>query len=403
MKSHAPVSRSINLQAEPDELYPPLLSTSPAVVTFNVDQAATFECVAADEEASYEGITLHAGTVGGILQIRPEFILTYTGQWPARLILRALQQDGVVDEVSLLLHDTRSVVIDRMEAELLPNPAYTGDGFVQLVDAQARFRDAAGVLVPAGEMRWSINIPELPPGIILAGTLIRITPAASPGGVSVEFLESSGFNETVLLDVQPAPDIGLALNPVDMYPPCRSTSERAVQILHTLSPDADLRFRYELNDGPGTHPGLLIAKVNGGWALAVDRMFIGTYQGPWPASVRVIALLDGRTVATATMRLHDTRTMVCTSVDFEFLPDASVEIPDQVEIPVVPAPLFHDAEGISLPLDELDWEVTMIDPIEGVRMDRHVLQVSPQAKPGKYRIGLMGPNGLNRARVLTLR
>jgi len=289
-----------------------------------------------------------------------------------------------------------------MEAELLPNPAYFGDGFVQLVSAQARFYDTAGVLIPAAELHWSIQIPELPPGIIVSGTLIRVTPQASPGAVAVVFSESSGLQQTAVLDVQNAPDIGLELKPVDLYPPYRNPNLDMVLILHALPAGADLRFRYELNDGPGTHPGLWTTGVAGFWSLLVDNTFIGTYLGPWPARVRVFALLDGRVIATEQMRLRDTRTMVCARVDFEFFPSAKVKIPDQGETLVVAAPRFYDAEGIALNHRELDWELTMVEPIEGVTMIKHVLEISPQAKPGEYRIALLGPNGLNRARVLTL-
>ncbi len=403
MKSHAPVSRSLNLQAEPDELYPPLLSTSPAVVTFSSNEPATFELIPADEAALYEGVLLHAGPSGGAVIIGPEFISTYTGQWPARLLLRALQQGTLVEEITLVLHDTRHLAIDRMEGDLVPNPAYVGEGFEQRVEAQARFFDGTNVQIPSSELRWSIHVPGAPPGIIVDVTVIRVTPEASPGEVTVVFAEATGFEQSVSLVVASVPDIALEVQPLDMYPPLMSEDIGTVLIEHALPEDAQLDFNCEVNEQPDPHPGLQPAYDADRWTIAVDRMFIATYQGEWPAVVRVLARLDGQMVATAWFRLHDTRAMICARGDFEFNPSATADIPEEGETVVTMVPEFYDAEDIPLPEDELDWEFTMVDPIEGVTLLKHVLLISPAAKPGKYRVGLEASNGVNRARVLALR
>ncbi|MFJ4375783.1 hypothetical protein ACIP1T_24625 [Pseudomonas japonica] len=396
----------LNLVLSQSDLYPPLQGQSPAIVGFSTGIPApatlTFDITVNGQSSGFEGITLNVGVNAGTLWVRREFIASYPGAWPVAVELRAHQDGQQVGSAILRLHDTRAMVVHSAEVGLFPNPASVPPAGELRILTRATFFDAQGVELPDAEVSWAVRLPEPIPGVVLDGTHVVVSADAQAGDVAVTFTERSGLEQTTQLTLTPARDIGLELRPSDFYPPLISEFSSFVRIGAEQPLTEDVSLSVTLNSAGGTYEGMMLVFAVGEWMLYFDQRFIHAYQGQWPIEVRVRATQDGQIVGVTSGWLHDTRTMVCARIDIVFNPADSVAIPQEGEVMVIAAPRFYDANGVSLPHSELDWGARMVDPMEGVRMVKHLLYISPEAKPGRYRVGIVIPDGLNRAKVLTL-
>lgn len=204
---------------------------------------------------------------------------------------------------------------------------------------------------------------------------------------------------TVTKDVRETSDSGFELEKYDLYPPLSSSASESIAIHHAFEGDPErYRFTYHLNGREDPRPGLEIMDGR----IYINREFMYGYSGPWPALVEVRLLVDGQLAGTRLLRLRDTGSMVCAKVDMEFHPSAKVKVPQTGSVLVVAAPRFFDAEGIPLPASDLAWRTVFVDPMEGVGLIGHVLEIRPGAKPGTYRVATLMLNGMNRAKPLQL-
>jgi hypothetical protein len=401
--------RTLDLVLGQTNLYPPLLSTRPAIVGFStglpVGEDIDFSLVVNGVPGVPANIELRAiSSVGGTLWVHPGFIAGHTGTWPVQVMLQASRAGMVIDAATLWLHDTRQMRIHRVAAHLLPNPAHLSDDEALVVYTRATFYDRAGLELPRDEVQWSVALPDAPPGLEVNGTEIRVAPGTAAGDVRVRIDEHSGVTQALTLTLLPALDIGLALSRYDLYPPLRSTDFDMVGFTTALPPEASPQYSYLLNGQGGQHPGLLLQQLTGGWGLVFWREFMGFYHGPWPAEITVRATLDGQLAGQRTLYLHDTRNMVCARMEMALSPSDTLDIPTEGLTVVTAPPRFFDAKDIGLPLAEIDWDATLEnEPITGIQRTKHVLLISPEAQPGQHRMTVLGPNDLSASAVLTLR
>ena len=408
MRTSTGTVHTIGLDFERSNLYPPLHSTGSAVVGFTTilpaDEDVDFSLVANGDPGLPSGIQLRPGSsAGGTLWIQPNFIHDHTGSWPVQLLLQASRDGVIVDDATLWLHDTRQMQVSRILADLAPNPAHVSDDDVLLVAVRITFQDVDGIELPRDEVTWSVTLPDTPPGLEVDGTHIRVAPGSSSGDFQVRIAEASGVERTLVLTLLPPLDIGLELSQYDLYPPLRSDQPASVGFTTSLPPDASLLYSYQLNGQGGHHDGIYLQSIGDYWGLLFTKEFIARYNGSWPARIDVRALLDGQLAGMRTLELHDTRSMVCTRVDFEFRPSDSISIPDEGQIVVTAAPRFFDASDVLLPHVELDWDAALDgEPIAGIERHKHALLISPDASPGEHKVTILGPGGLEQSRLLTL-
>lgn len=402
-------TRSIELSLNQTELYPPLRGTAPAIVGFKTGlpagEAVDFTLVVNGVPGVPDGIDLRPGSSsGGSLWVNPGFIASHPGNWPVQVMLQASRHGMVVDETTLWLHDTRQMQVHRMDATLIPNPANVSETDPLTVMVRATFHDRAGLELPRDEVLWGVTLPDNPPGLEVDGTFLRVPPGTAPGDVNVRIGEHGGVAETQVLTLLPALDIGLELGAYDLYPPLRSSDIAVVAFMTSLPPGADLWYSYRLNGEGGQHAGINLTQLPGTWGLAFSRDFIAQYYGPWPAEITVRALLDGQLAGQRTLLLHDTRSMVCTRVEMDLSPSDTVDVPQAGVTVVVAAPSFFDAQDIRLPHAELDWDAALEnEPFQGIERHKQILLIGPEALPGTYRMTLLGPEGLDVSKFLTLR
>ncbi|MFD2642864.1 hypothetical protein [Pseudomonas japonica] len=405
---NALLTDELNLMLTQYDLYPPLQSDGNALVGFSTGipgtQPLTFDFTVNGQAGDVEGITLNVGVNAGTLWFQSAFIANYSGAWPVALELRAHQDGQQVGSAVLVLHDTRGMVVHSAEVMVFPNPASVPPVGEMRILARATFFDAQGVELPVGEVFWEVRLPEPVPGVVVDGKDIVVSSDAPAGDVTVTFSERSGLEQTTQLTLTPARDIGLEITPADFYPPFRGEDVNFVLIGIDQPLPEDVSVSVTLNGVGGAHEGMMLTSMGGQWALLFDRTFIRAYQGQWPIEVRARAIQDAQVIGVATGWLHDTRTMVCSRIDIVFNPSDPgdiVAIPEEGELLVTAAPRFYDQNDIYVPHAELEWSAKMVDPMEGVRMYKHLLYISSDAKPGKYRVAIVIP-GMNRAKVLTL-
>jgi len=397
-------ARDTGLELSKSDLYPPLLSDAIEMVSFSTTvpdtEALAFDYTVNGATGDFAGIVFFVNGNGGHLRIDRDFIAQYQGAWPVRLEVRAWRDEAVADSALLTLHDTRGMVVKRCEVTLVPNPIPVSADFETGSQVQAAFFDGQDLALPAGEISWEVLLPQPPQGVVLEGRKIRVFPDAQPGEVTVIVKEGSGLEQAATLLLVPQEGIGLELTAYDLYPPLLGT-QSFIWIYTALEDESTLSFTYTINGEP-FRQGVGIVKVRDSWGIWFERDFIHAFPGPWPAELQLFAHVDKVLVESTTLRLYDTREMVCAKVDFVFSPSDVVEIPQQGVNVAVAAPRLYDANGVLLPPEELEWDASLVEPVHGVSMSAHVVHVSPQARPGSFRVVMHGPNGLNRARVLTL-
>jgi len=388
------------------DFYPPLKYSGSASVTFSATSPGgaplTFDFTLNGSVAEVPGITLHAGIAGGVLTFTRDFINAYAGPWPALLTLRAWLDGQEAGSASLRLHDTRSMLVQRVEGTLVPSQQRVPQSSSSVVQVRAVFFDAADVQLPVEEVSWLVALDGVVPGVVVEGYGIRVYPQAQVGEIAVRVRELSGVEQDLVLTLLPIRDLQVETSPEHIYPPLISGANKIVRILTADTIDGDINFSLTLNGKSGHHIGIDARKISGEWSVLMDKTFIANFVGSWPVEAKLEASQGNDIIGSATFWLHDTRTMVCTEVDLEFHPGSKVKIPAADSTQVVAAPRLYDEMGVLLPHDELEWEAQIVDPMEGVTQIGHILGIGPEAKPGRYRVGIEGPNGLRRARVLTL-
>lgn len=403
MISHA--TRDIDLKLSQYDLYPPLLASAPAAVVISTSQPPgehlDFDFTVDGEVVEVAGIRLQAGSSGGVLLLDRAFIAQYGGVWPVVVQISAYRDGLKLDSATLMLHDTRVLQVHRSEVSLMPNPASIPVEEDLLVQVRPLFFDIDGVQLPGAEMFWEVLLPGSAQGVTVEGGNLRITSLAQVGEVAVSVRERSGVESRVDLTLEPPQDIGLGLWPSNLYPPLNSSFAGVIEVRAEQSLEG-VSFSATLNGQGGPHPGFSVISIGGSWLLYIEQHFIGSYQGSWPIEVKVRATRNQQLVGIASGWLHDTRQMVCTRVDLEFTPADTVQIPSSGELLVIAAPRFYDENDIRLPHNELQWDAKILDPMPGVITVKHLLYIGPDARPGAYRIAILGPEGLNRAKVLTL-
>ncbi|WP_313458075.1 hypothetical protein [Stenotrophomonas sp.] len=400
MNAEVARSRSINLAFYPPHLYPPLLSTAPAESGFltsvlpgdNVVYSLSVNGV----PGTPQHVQLRAGEASGVVSVYPGFISSHTGSWSVELLLRASRGGVVIDEATLTLLDTRQLDVHRVDAWLSPNPAYLLEDEDQAVRTSAAFYDREGVKVPADEVNWSVTLPDNPAGVEVNGTSVILKPHASPGDIQVRIGEQRGVSRMMILNVLPLLDMDLHLGQYDLYPPIRETAGVSVPIRSSISSDPRLTYDYLLNGESGPHPGIEIRRISTDWELFFSTTFITSYKGQWPAEVAVQAFLDDQPVGKRTLKLHDTRTLVCTRIEVDLLPSATVERPEFGTAEVVAHPRLYDAQDIPIPPAEVTWDVAVEnEPIKGIHREGNVLSVAPVADADTHRVSILGPGGVS--------
>ncbi|MEE1925011.1 hypothetical protein V0R50_27375 [Pseudomonas sp. 148P] len=398
-------SRDLGLELSRTALYPPLSHDGVELVQFSttVAQAVAFEYTLNGVPGEVAGFSLYQGHNNGNLRIDRAFIAQYQGGWPARLEIQAYQDEVLMDSATVLLHDTRNMVVHRCEITVSPNPLNIVAEVENQASVSAAFFDENGLGLPDQEMSWEVDLPQAPPGVVLEGRQIKVSPEAQPGEVVVRVRQGAVFEDSTTLLMQPAEDIGLELNQYHLYPPLLNPGPLVLWIKTSLADESGLGYRFTINDAPfATGVGILRMEDTGAFGIVFENHFVTSFPGAWPARLRLLAYIDKSLVASTTLWLYDTKVMECHSIDLEFRPSDTVAIPDTATVGVVAMARLHDANGILLPHDEVNWSASLIEPVEGVEMLGHVVLVSPQARPGTFRVGVRGPGGLNRARVLTL-
>lgn len=394
--------KDLGLELTRHDLYPPILDTQPGFVIFRVavTDPVEFDFTFNGESGEFPGVTFFIHGNQGAISFWPEFLASYDGPWPARVEIRAWQEGVMMDSAELRIHDTRIMVVHRAELALSADTVTIPPGLFNSVDATPVFFDAQDVQLPLAEVSWELLLPQAQPGVDVDGPRIRVMAGALPGKLTVLLRERSGVEDTAILGLLAPPEIGMELSQYDLYPPLVGI-EAHVAIRSELPPDAHLHYDLVVNGVPGPHPGLGTIFPDG-WFAVIDKAFIANYAGAWPVELTVYAHLDHELVASRTLWLHDTREMECVRMDFRFSPSDSVDIPEQGELLVLALPTFWDAQDIELPFSELHWDAHLLEPVDGVELLGHVLHISPEARPGSFRVGIRMDNGLNRARVLNL-
>lgn len=401
-----PANTELNLELTQYDLYPPLHSQYAAIVGFSTgvpgSETLTFDFTVNGQPSGGDDISLRVGVNAGTLWVEPGFIASYPGAWPVAVELQAYRDGQQAASSVLTLHDTRAMRADRVEVTLIPNPASIPPVAELGIQTRAVFFDAQGLKLPGNEVFWDVRLPQPTQGVALDGKHIVVSPDAQAGDVAVTVSEHSGLECTTRLTLTPTRDIGLEITPNGLYPPLLSPLLNFVYIRGESPLEEDVGIKVTLNGVGGTHEGVFLVQREADWVLEFWPGFVTSYPGQWPIEVRAVASQDGQIIGGATGWVYDTRTMVCAKVDLVFSPSDTVAIPQEGEVLVRATPRFYDENGVSLPHEELEWSAQMVDPIEGVTMIKHQLHIGPNAKPGKYRVAILGPNGLNRAKVLTL-
>ncbi len=402
-------SRTIGLHLSQTDLYPPLLGTGPAVIgiitALPPGEAVEFSLVVNGVPGVPPGIELRTSSgAGGTLWVNPGFINLHPDTWPVQVTVQASRNGVIAEDATMWLHDTRNMQIHRVEANLLPNPIHTSDVEPITVRSIARFYDRAGLELPRDEVPWRVALPDHPPGLEVDGASIHIEPGTAAGEIRVLIDEPSGVSQLLSLVVLPPLDIDFELSSYDVYPPVRETLPETVSFRTSLPPEVELVFDYQLNGDDGRHEGLYLQAVGPYWALWIDQQFLRHYDGPWPAIVTLQVWLEGQLAGHQTLKLHDTRTMVCTRVELVYIPSEVIDIPASETAQLIAAPRFYDAQDILLPHSELDWDARLEnEPHPGIERYKHLLFIDPQAAPGQYVMTILGPNDLSRSKFFTLR
>lgn len=399
------VSRDIGLELSKTALYPPLSHEGLEIVQFSTtaSEAIAFDYKVNGASGPFAGLTMFQSHNSGNLRIGREFIAHYQGAWPVPVEILALQDGVLVDSATMLLHDTRAMVVHRCEVTVYPNPVYIVPEVESSSSVAAVFFDENGLQLPDLELGWDVVLPEAPPGVGLDGRSISVSSEAQPGEVTVLVRERSGLEQSATLVLEHTQGIDLELSQEYVYPPLLNPRTVLIPLSTNLSDNTGLTFLLTIN-GESFNKGVGVYKKENSGEIGVffENHFVTSFPGPWPALLRLRAYLDKSLVDTTTMCLYDTKAIEFQSIDLEFLPSDTVTIPDDITSGVAAMARLYDSNGLLVPHEEVIWATSLVEPVEGVEVMAHLVLVSPEAKPGSFRVGVRVQGGLNRAKVLTL-
>ncbi len=177
-----------------------------------------------------------------------------------------------------------------------------------------------------------------------------------------------------------------------------------VSIHHGLVPGEIDPYSFTVNgQAPGAYPGITLTRdVSGNASLWVDQAFLSQYQGPWPARVQVIGHTVNQPIATQTLLLHDTRSVVCARMTAKITPSDTLPIPGSGTALATVVGTFHDDADRIIPSEEIAPQLVMIDPMQGVSLVDTTLVIHPNAMQGVFRLELRANENVSSELALRL-
>ncbi|OLS60174.1 hypothetical protein [Pseudomonas putida] len=155
-----------------------------------------------------------------------------------------------------------------------------------------------------------------------------------------------------------------------------------------------VRYVVKVDGKEGPFTGMFISendKEQSG-RIEVDYRFLDSWRGTWPVKVHIHAIHNFQEVAVGEVVLHNLRTGLLPAVRAEWKsPPAGepIRIPTDKPIYVVALVSFYDENDARLPYNEpvyWQWSVDLPVPYDGIAMLKHVIEVTPQARPGQFEL-----------------
>lgn len=200
--------------------------------------------------------------------------------------------------------------------------------------------------------------------------------------------------------VAPRDSLGLELSVSEMYAPLRGW-EKWIEVATRIRSDGIVQFSMTVNGATPPFPGLYLASYITTGRLTINKDFIRNYSGSWPVRIDITAAL-GDVTETATLILHDTRTMKSERVEITLVPSDRMQIPSEGFVVVGVASGFFDANDLWLPSDEFDWSVDLVEPVAGVELSGGVIFVSSMPHSNLVHVAVEDPWGTKGTATLTL-
>lgn len=423
-------ARLIDLEFSSSDLYPPLRATTARIQVSMVPQEApkelSFQLTLNGQPGIPEGMQLNLlpeqGT--GHLLVDRRFIEHYKGTWPVQLKLLALHDGTLLDEATLSLHDTRKIAPARMEGNIHPAERIEipsgDDAWVVIMPT---FYDRMGVVLPVEELDWFVQLYGQPTGVVPHGHVLQITPAAQAGKVQAMLHSAYGLQLMMTLTLeQAAPvvsapragsaaDFELIVSHKHLYAPA-TIGAPTVRITYAPAEPAVGLVRYvvKINGEQGPFTGLFISEneETQSGRIEVDHRFLDTWRGTWPVTVNIHVVHNFQEVAVGEVVMHNLRTDLLPAVRAEWkTPPAGepISIPTDKSIYVVALVSFYDENDARLPYNEpayWQWSVDLPLPYDGIAMLKHVIEVTPQARPGQFELVGSESQGLTSRMIFTL-
>ncbi|WP_210132447.1 hypothetical protein [Stenotrophomonas rhizophila] len=187
--------------------------------------------------------------------------------------------------------------------------------------------------------------------------------------------------------------IGMAFEPPALYVPTNLFGSE-LAYLHTVLPVPEgAEFEFLLNGAEGLFPGLSLIVVPTAVALRVDHRFLENYVGPWPAVVVVRYLKEGRPADLVQVQLRNLLTADVATLRVDLL-NSPATIPPEGQLEFVQTnPRVFDADMIPLPFG-YGTEIRFLDHAHGIYQSDNTFAIDSEATPGRYRVQVTGPKGL---------
>ncbi|MEE1925016.1 hypothetical protein V0R50_27345 [Pseudomonas sp. 148P] len=416
-------AKLIELEFSSTDLYPPLKGSSALVMVSMAPQAPkdlSFQLLLNGQAGTPAGMRLDLlpEEGSGNLLVERAFIEQYQGIWPAQLKLRALRDGVVLDEAILTLHDTRRIAPTRMEANVDPSTTIviptSGDAWVTIVPT---FFDRNDVLLPLQELNWFVQLYGQPVGVVHRGHVLQITPRAEPGKVQAMLHSGYGLQLTITLTLElgtasaPTEEFELEVSHRHLYAPVSLGTTALITYEPARPVVGVVRYVVKVNGQEHDYPGMVVTDTVGTGqkgSIRLDSRFLATFQGTWPVVVSIEVMHNFKPVATGEVVLHNLRTGLRPPVRAEWnSPPAGspITIPTDQAIHVIAMVFFYDENGAQLPYREPElwqWSVDLPTPYEGIGMIKHVIEVTPQARPGQFELVASESKGLTSRMTFTL-
>lgn len=422
-------TRLIDLAFSIHDLYPPLRANTAVVQVSMTPQEApkelSFQLSLNGQPGMPEGMQLNLlpELGSGHLVVERRFIEHYKGTWPVQLKLQASRDGTLLDEALLTLHDTRKIAPARMEANVDPSTHIEIPGGQEvLVAITPTFYDRNDVVLPVEELDWFVQLYGQPEGVISKGHVLHINSSARPGKVQAMLHSGYGLQLMVTLTLveagaastaqaAPTDDFELIVSHRHLYAPA-SVGNASVRI--TYGPPEPVpgvvRYVVKVNGEEGNFANMVVAQDHGSQngRIEVNYRFLDSWRGTWPVKVNIHVMYNFQEVAVREVVLHNLRTGLLPAVraEWNIAPAGEViSIPTDKPIHVVAMVFFYDENDARLPYNEPDywqWSVDLPEPYDGISMTKHVIEVTPQARPGQFELVASESQGLTSRITFTL-